>query len=999
LRQKRAQNPATEQRNVVQPASQVIVEWRGHRGWSQEKLAEKSLLAPRTIQNIEQGRPTHRATIAKVAVALGVAPSDCIAPGTASAWRNQPRPAFPDVGCDLPPCPYRGLLAFREEDADVFFGRESLTELLESKLEQRAIIQVSGPSGSGKSSLVAAGLIPALKRSDSWLVLYCRPGSDPFGALASALIPYLEADQDVISRAAHLPKLGEVLEQGQICYLLNQILAANRTRGLLLVIDQFEELYTHCSTQSVRDSFLDKLLSVAGAAAAPSALGIKLVYTIRADFVHRLLSHRGFTDAIQDADVKIGPMNRQELDAVIEKPASLSGIRFEDGLAERILNDAGAESSSLPLLEFALAELWDRQSERTLSHSAYERIGELSGAIAQRAEKVFRGLTPTEQEVARHILTRLVHLAEEGGEHTRQRIPLAALYSEELLDKDASHRVLSILTEARLVTVGVTGGGGQQMVEIAHEALVRRWPRLQQWLEEDHEVLSWRQRLGLIIQEWQQTGRDEGFLLRGSLLDEARLWLARRANDLTPSEKEFIRASLSFHQRERTSRAIGRFELLVDSSASEFGKHDVDSATQAEAERLARDLPFLARSGTWCLQINVIPVPGTQAHNLRLRLPHMPLNRVLPLLAAAAPAELIGDSPDDSPPNVEASQKLDDHTFALLKALQLQGASGLALELLSPQLDAISDPNARLKFASILFDMMHIRGRYADAAELIRQELALHPPNAEIHCPLLLPLKIRFIHHQMFYRPVTELWPQMLDLLSCCDPAQDAESYGEILFMLGGNLGALRGQYEEARDFLIRAIHYASPRNDRYLLARCLRKYGDFLRYRGHLQHSRDALMEALRLSAHGRGTRQRIYIQGCLGDLERQKQNYAAASDYFERAIELTRTTFIPGWLGNLHLGLAELALEQNRFEDAKIFLEQAEAHYRNTHPKHWWGKIQVGLTRCRLMCAAQKPEWSELARAVYDEATAAGYMRDAALASQLLNGQVRARNVLMFL
>jgi hypothetical protein len=140
------------------------------------------------------------------------------------------------------------------------------------------------------------------------------------------------------------------------------------------------------------------------------------------------------------------------------------------------------------------------------------------------------------------------------------------------------------------------------------------------------------------------------------------------------------------------------------------------------------------------------------------------MNTVLPLLAAAAPADLTGDHLDDFSQDVEAAQKLDDQTFALLKSLQSQGASGLALELISPQLEGISDPNARLKIASLLFDLMHLRGRYADAAELIRQELALYPPNAEVHSPLLLPLKIRFIHHQMFYRPATELWPQMVDL-------------------------------------------------------------------------------------------------------------------------------------------------------------------------------------------------------------------------------------------
>ncbi|MBV8329002.1 MAG: tetratricopeptide repeat protein [Verrucomicrobia bacterium] len=895
-------------------------------------------------------------------------------------------------------CPYKGLFAFWEQDADVFFGRESLIQLLTEKLDQKHIVQVSGPSGSGKSSLVAAGLIPALKDSGTWQVLYCRPGNDPFASLASALMPHLKPSEDEISRAAQLPKLREVLEQGQLNYLLRQAVAANDDRALLLFIDQFEELYTQCNTQTLRDRFLDTLLTLMSADAVASAPRIRLVYTIRADFTNRLFSHRGFTDAIQDADVKIGPMNREELDSVIRRPASLHNVRFEEGLAERILNDAGVEPSTLPLLEFALAELWERQTEGMLTHAGYERIGQLSGAIAHQAEKVIRGLGQSQQEVARHILARLVRLADESGEHTRQRVSLAALYSEELLNKDAGRKVLDQLTQARLVTVAIASDQRQQMVEIAHEALVRRWPRLKQWLEEDREILVWRQRLDSLIQGWQQTGRDDGFLLRGSLLDEAKLWLTRRSNDLTPVEKDFINASLKLQRRERTNRALGRFELLVANSGSDLQKQSAESIGAREAIRLAKDLPFLARPGTWRLQISVIPVSPADVQNLRPRLAHLPISTVLPLLSAAAPAELATDL-EVSSQEMAVAQKLDDQTLALLKDLQLQGASGLALELISPQLDGIPDPTARLKFASILFDMMHVRGRYADAAELIRQELALYPPNAEVHSPLLLPLKIRFLHHQMFYRPVTELWPQMGDLLNCCDPTQDPESYGDILFMLGGNLGTLRGNYQEARRFLIRAIAHAKQRKDHYILARSLRKYGDFLRNHGHFNFARDVLLEALRLSGRGRGTRQRIYILGCLGDLERQRKNHAAASEHFDRAIELARATFIPGWLGNLHLGLAELALDRNRFDDAKISLEQAEAHYRNTHPKHWWGEIQVGLSRCRLMRMSGSQDWTALARTIHAEAIAAGYSKDAALAGELLKGRVGPRNALMFL
>jgi hypothetical protein len=210
-------------------------------------------------------------------------------------------------------------------------------------------------------------------------------------------VPHLKPDQDEISRAADLPKLREVLEQGQLCYLLHQVLAANGDHGLLLFIDQFEELYTHCGAQTTRDRFLDSLLTLLRAWAVPGSRGIRLVYTIRADFASRLLSHREFTDAIQDADVKIGPMNRDEIDSVIRMPASLHSVRFEEGLAERIVNDSGIQTSVLPLLEFALTELWSRQRERTLTHSTYEQIGQLSGAIAQCAEKVFRNLIPEQQ--------------------------------------------------------------------------------------------------------------------------------------------------------------------------------------------------------------------------------------------------------------------------------------------------------------------------------------------------------------------------------------------------------------------------------------------------------------------------------------------------------------------------------------------------------------------------------------------------------------------------
>jgi transcriptional regulator with XRE-family HTH domain/tetratricopeptide (TPR) repeat protein len=986
------QNSAPGVGNHVEPAWKTVVELRSRRGWTQERLAEKAVLSVRTIQNLERGKSIHLGTIAKVAEALGVTPNECIVlnPSAAGHQAN----ASPNSIAGIPPCPYRGLLAFREHDAEDFFGREALIAILEQKLAQKNLVQVSGCSGSGKSSLIAAGLIPALRRSGSWEILYFRPGADPFGALASLLIPYLEPDTAYISRAAHLPQLREVLAQGQLSYLLTQVLRVARKDGLLLIADQFEELYTLCAAQSQRDRFLETLASLSS-----TTSNIKVVYTIRADFTSRLLSHRRFIDETQDSEVKIGPMNHEELNSVIRKPAWRHNIGFEDGLAERVLNDAGAEPGVLPLLEFALTELWGRQVDQMLTHSAYERIGQLAGAIAHRAEKVYRSFASLQQEAAHHILTRLVRLAEEGGEDTRHRIPLSALFSEDLLNSDAGRKVLAVLAESRLVTVGVDSGGRQELVEIAHEALVRRWPRLTQWLQDDREILLWRQRLRLILREWEQTGRDEGFLLRGPLLDEARLWLSRRASDLSPEEKDFISCSLSLWHRERLRRPIGRLELLVDNPGIGERLDGSGETESGQQKRAQSDLAFLAKPGTLRLQINVIPLSEGQRQALRSRLPQLPFGTVAHLFSTASPSNMSDDDGSEPHEFAKTVHSLDDQTFALFRDLQMRGSSGLALELLNPQFDGISDPNVRLKFASIVFDMMHVRGRYADAAELIRQELALHPQNADEHSPLLIPLKIRLVHHQMFYRPVDELWAQMTDLLACSDCAQDPDSHGEILFMLGGNLGTLRGHYGEARRFLVHALRHAKRRRDHYLLTRCLRKYADFLRYEGHLHLSKAALMEALRLSARGRGTRQRIYVLGCLGDLERQQQNYSAASEYFERAIELARSTFIPGWLGNLHLGLAHLAMDRGAFDEARTFVGQAEAFYQSTHPRHWWGSIQVELGKTRLMRVANELGWMDRARAVRNDALLAGYAKEAAAAASLIKDDMSHRHVLMFL
>jgi transcriptional regulator with XRE-family HTH domain/tetratricopeptide (TPR) repeat protein len=982
-------------RTFVSPDGTKIIELRARKGWTQEKLAEKSILSVRTVQNIERSKPTQFGTVVKLAIALGVEAKDCIR-------LEGSRSAIADALAHKTnaECPYRGLLPFREEDKELLFGRETLVDLLQGKLDHKNIIQVSGPSGSGKSSLIAAGLIPAVRRLQNWRVLFCRPGLDPFASLAGTLIPHLEPAMDEIARAGRIPELRGLIESGQLSYLLDRLLP-EPGHCALLFIDQFEELFTHCASQDTRYRYLNCLLEFARAPRDSGRTGATVVYTIRSDFASRLLAHREFIDAIQDADVKIGPMTRPELESAIREPALRRGVRFEHGLVERILHDIGREPGALPLLEFALTELWAKEVDRLLTHAAYEDVGQLSGAIAKRAETIFRSLAPSEQDAARRILTHLVRIGEDGGEDAKLRAPLSALRGQDQLNSDAGRRVLDVLVASRLITVGVgEDARAGETAEIAHEALIRQWPRFTQWLHEDRELLVWRQRMRVLANQWREAARETGLLLRGPLLDEARLWMSRRRDSLSGIERDFISASVALNNRERANRPIGTLELLFENSGdSADGSAAGSPSGEERISRLLDEAVLHGQRGLWRLQINVMPVPPAQEKELRRRLPHTGAADLAPLVPPNSRQDDIHSGPLEDIEGIESPQPIDSETLSLVRQLQIRGASGLALELLTPQLDGIHDPALRLKFASIVFDMMHVRGRYGDAAALIQQELALYPEAQHLRSDLLLPLRVRLIHHQMFYRPVTDLWPSMLDLLSQCEARENPDTYGEILFMLGGNLGALRGDYVEARSYLVRAIRSARERQDDYLLARCLRKYADFLRNRGHLTRAEAALREAVRLSESGKGTRQRVYALGCLGDLERQKGNYTASREYFERAINLAREMYIPGWMGNLHVGLAELALEEKSVDEARAFVDQAEASYRATGPRHWWGDIQVGLCRCRLMRLAGDSGWADLARTIRHEAEAAGYRRDGAFAARLMEGDVHRKNVLMFL
>jgi uncharacterized protein YjbI with pentapeptide repeats len=445
--------------------------------------------------------------------------------------------------------PYQGLFAFREQDAPFFFGREEFITHLGESVQRKPLVSILGPSGSGKSSIVFAGLVPRLQREGSWLIVDFRPGRDPFRTLTEALLPYLEPVMGEINRQAEAQKMTDALSQGTcelsevMAYILEKNLQVDR---ILLIADQFEELYTLCDDANTRHKFLDMLGAAVRAVREPS---LHFVVTLRADFLGQALLYPSLGDTLQDTIELLKPMKSNELRMAIEKPADLKGVHFEAGLVDRILSDVNEEPGYLPLLEFALTALWKRKerTRSTLTHSAYEDVGKVEGALSRHADKVFENLDEIERERARRVFLQLVQPGEGTGD-TRHRATKAEL-------GEVSWYLVQRLANERLVVTD-QDSDGQETVEIAHEALIRGWKRLQGWIEADRAFLIWLIRLRFYLDQWKGKGQDEGALLRGALLTEAEVWLTERGDDLGQAERDFIQNSMARCRRREWEKRI-----------------------------------------------------------------------------------------------------------------------------------------------------------------------------------------------------------------------------------------------------------------------------------------------------------------------------------------------------------------------------------------------------------------------------------------------------------
>ncbi|OPF18267.1 peptidase C14 [Microcystis aeruginosa KW] len=452
-----------------------------------------------------------------------------------------------DVADDKLPCPYRGLFHFGPGDAEYFFGRESFIKTLFQATQTRNFIPLLGASGSGKSSVVFAGLVPKLQQESHWQFTHFRPGSDPFHALALALVPLYTTNLNETERLAQARQLANYLRDGDISLadVVAQIQQNYPSERVLVIADQFEELYTLCPDETIRRNFLDKLTT------SPfERVGMVLVLTMRADFLGNALSYRPFADVLQNTDLKLGPMNREELTEVIEKPAQKLGVTFEAGLVERILDDVESEPGNLPLLEFALTELWQRRQGQQLTHLAYTEIGQVQGALARHANEEYDKLSEAQREQMRRIFIQLVRPGE-GTEDTRRLATKAELGA-------VNWALVKQLADARLVVTSRSEEAQVETVEVVHEALIRNWGELRGWMDTDRVFRAWQERLRGAMGQWQKTQGDEGSWLRGAALAEAEEQLKKRPEDISQSEQDFIRQSLQERERIKQAEAARR---------------------------------------------------------------------------------------------------------------------------------------------------------------------------------------------------------------------------------------------------------------------------------------------------------------------------------------------------------------------------------------------------------------------------------------------------------
>lgn len=522
---------------------------------------------------------------------------------------SSPQPSSERNGAVVDICPYPGLAAFGTDQAKWFFGRKRATAEVVSRLTERLAgtgpLIVLGPSGAGKFSLLRAGLVSALgegrlPESRNWLCLLFTPGADPIRELATrvAELAGTETGAVIEELVADPARLVDILRSVPVVVPEGQQPEMAR---VVLVVDQFEETFTLCADEQRRRLFIRALCAASTCADGRPPVALA-VLGLRADFYGHCAVHPELVDALRHGQMLLGAMDAAELRDAIEKPAHAVGLAVQPGLVEVMLADLGAEDSAvadgvryepgaLPLLSHSLLATWQQRDGAQLTLEGYRLIGGIRGAIAITAEQAYQQLDPGGQRIARQLLLRMIMLGE-GVEGTRRKLDRAQLAGE-AADVAVAEAVLDVLARARLVTLHAA------TVEIAHEAVLRAWPRLREWIATDRAGLLIQQRLVEAAETWDREDRHPSGLYQGPRLAAVQDWVDTARPDLTPLARAFLAVSVQREHNEQhaTRRRARRLRqliaglgvlLLLTATATGYAVHARNDAVQGRNEGISR---------------------------------------------------------------------------------------------------------------------------------------------------------------------------------------------------------------------------------------------------------------------------------------------------------------------------------------------------------------------------------------------------------------------------
>jgi len=483
-------------------------------------------------------------------------------------------------------CPYPGLVAFDEADANKFFGREPDIRRAAHRLRDVPLLTVIGPSGAGKSSFVRAGLIPALRDSNTeWESMVIRPGRDPMRRLAALLArltaPEADREENAELTRALLEQLYE--EPGLLGSILRGV-AEERGGYSLLFVDQFEELYTLVEDASERAAFAACLLGAADDAASP----VRVVLSLRTDFLDRAEQTAELMDAAMRGLLFLPSLGSRQLEEALLQPAQLAGHEFESSeVVSRIVADLEEASCPLPLLQFAAAKLWsDRDRDRRrLTEASYEAMGGIGGALAAHADQTLNELAPSQQRLVRLLFQRLV-----TTESTRAFCEVSEMLAL-ADDSTETQAVIDRLVDSRLIMVDTDAA--TPTLEIVHESLISSWPVLARWIEADREDVAFLAQLRTAAKQWQDKGQPDGLLWRDEALDDARRWRQRAPDQNLPErERDYLNAAFELAERAQRRRRrtvlgafVGTLAIAAGAIVAMLWIAGAERAAQAEAER------------------------------------------------------------------------------------------------------------------------------------------------------------------------------------------------------------------------------------------------------------------------------------------------------------------------------------------------------------------------------------------------------------------------------